>query len=242
MLQDARSAVRGLRRNPGYTCAVILTLALGIGLNAAMYGLLSRLFLQAPPHVVDPDGIHRVWVRQESFRSDSLAPTGTLVASDEMDWADFGLLRADPDRFAAVAGYTAPRPARHGRGQSAEEVRVSWVTGDLFALLGTQPVLGRPIAPEDDDPAATPVAAIGHGYWKRRFAGAEQALGSTVSFDAVDVRDRRRDAAWLRGIRGERDGRLAAAADRGEGLARRPLAAYRRRVLPDAARTSCAGS
>ena len=185
LLQDVRHAIRGMRRNRGYACAVVLTLAIGIGLNAAMFGLLSRLFLQAPPHVEEPGGIHRVWVRERDLRMDSLAPTGALIASDRMDWADFNLLRADPGRFAAVGGYTAPRPARHGRGQSAEELRVSWVTGNLFALLGARPALGRSIVPEDDDLAATPVAAIGHGYWKRRFGGARAVLGSTVSFDEV---------------------------------------------------------
>ena len=185
LLQDTRSAIRGLRRNLGYACAVVLIMALGVGLNAAMYGLLSRLFLQAPPHIENPDGIHRVWLRARAIRSDSLARTGAFVAYDSMDWTEFTLLRSDPDRFAAVAGYTAPRPFRDGGGQRAEELQVSWVSGELLALLGAQPVLGRPIVPDDDDLAATPVAVIGHGYWERRFGGARQALGSTVSFNAV---------------------------------------------------------
>ena len=185
LLQDLRHAIRGVRRHRGYACAVVLTLAFGIGLNAAIFGLLSRLFLQAPPHIEEPRGIHRVWVQERDLRMDSLAPTGALIASDRMDWADFSLLRADPTRFAAVGGYTAPRPIRHGRGQSADELRVSWVTGSLFALLGARPALGRSILPEDDDLGAPPVATIGHGYWKRRFGGARPALGSTVSFDDV---------------------------------------------------------
>ena len=185
LLQDARSAVRGLRRNRGYTCAVVLILALGIGLNAAMYGLLSRLFLQAPPHIENPDGIHRVWVRQRALRRDSLARTGAFVAYDSMDWTEFSMLRDDTDRFTTVGGYTAPSPFHHGRGQSAAELQVSWVTGNLFALLGAQPVLGRSIVPEDDDLAAAPVAVVGHGYWERRFGGARQALGSTVRFNEV---------------------------------------------------------
>ena len=185
LLQDFRHATRGVRRHRGYTCAVVLTLALGIGLNAAMFGLLSRLFLRAPPHIEEPAGIHRVWVRERDLRMDSLAPTGALIATDRMDWVEFGRLRADPARFASVAGYTAPRPIRHGRGQNADELRVSWVTGNLFALLGARPALGRSIVPGDDDLAAPPVATIGHGYWKRRFGGARPALGSTVSFDDV---------------------------------------------------------
>ena len=181
LYQDARSAIRGIRRNPGYTVAVVVTLALGIGLNAAMYGLLARLFLQAPPHVEDPDGIHRVWVR-ERFPAGA---AGTVITDDEMNWAEFSTFRDDPDRFAAVAGYTAPRAMQNGRGQAAESVRVSWVTGDLFALLGAPPVLGRPIVPEDDEAAASPVAVVGNGYWQRRFAGDRGALGATVTFGDI---------------------------------------------------------
>ena len=177
LLQDVRSAIRGMRGNPGYACAVVLTLALGIGLNAAMYGLLSRLFLQAPPHIDNPDGIHRVWVRQRVLDS--------VITSDQTTWAELGALRDDPDRFAAVGGYTAPRPTPNGRGQAAESLRVSRVTGDLFALLGARPALGRPIVHEDDDVTASPVAVIGNSYWERRFGGAREALGATVTFGDV---------------------------------------------------------
>ena len=154
LVQDARDAIRGMRRNPGYTCTVVLTLALGIGLNAVMYGMLSRLFLQPPPHVEDPEGIHRVWVRD---RGDTAAPSASPSARDRIDWAHFAALHADADRFAA-GGYTAPRNMYNGHGQTAEELQVSCVTGNLFARLGTAPALGRAIGPEDDDVAAPPVA------------------------------------------------------------------------------------
>ena len=179
LCQDARSAVRSMRRNPGYTCAVVVTLALGIGLNAAMYGLLSRLFLQAPPHIQDPDGIHRVYVRERSAFREGVS------TRDRMDWSEYSALRVDAARFAAVAGATYPRPMLHGRGQAAESLPVSWVTGELFALLGVRPALGRPVGPEDDDLASTPVAVIGDGYARRRFGGAREALGASVSFDGV---------------------------------------------------------
>ena len=177
--QDARSAVRMMRRNPGYTCAVVVTLALGIGLNAAMYGLLSRLFLQAPPHIQNPDGIHRVYARQLSSFS------GQISTVNRMEWGEFAALRADSARFAAVAGATNPRTMPYGRGQAAENLHVSWVTGEFFALLGVRAALGRLIGPEDNDLAATPVALIGDGYARRRFGLAREALGATVSFDDV---------------------------------------------------------
>ncbi|MCY4508898.1 MAG: ABC transporter permease [Acidobacteria bacterium] len=182
LLQDVRAAIRGMRRNPGYTCAVVVTLALGIGLNAAMYGMLSRLFLQPPPHVENPDGIHRVWVRQ---RFDWGTFAGTVVANDSMDRAEFSALRDGRDRFGAMGGYTAPRAMQNGRGQAAESLLVSRVSGDLFALLGARPALGRPILPEDDHLTAAPAAVIGNGYWERRFGGARDALGATVTFDDV---------------------------------------------------------
>ena len=181
-LQDIRAAMRGIRCNPGYTSAVILTLALGIGLNAAIYGMLSRLFIQAPPHIEDPERIHRVWVR-ERFDFEPLA--GTVVVGDTMNWAEFGTLHGDPERFTSVGAYTAAQLTQHGRGQAGESLHVSWVTGDFFALLGARPALGRPIVPDDDDVAAAPVAVIGNRYWQRRFAGGREALGATVTFGDV---------------------------------------------------------
>ena len=179
--QDARSALRMMRRNPGYTAAVVVTLALGIGLNAAMYGLLSRLFLQAPPHIQDPGGVHRVYVREQGRGS----LDASVLTRNSIEWNAFTTLRADTARYAAVAGSTYPRPRPHGRGQAAESLEVSWVTGGLFALLGVRPALGRLIDLEDDDLAATPVAVIGDGYARRRFGRAQEALGATVSFDGV---------------------------------------------------------
>ena len=185
LVKDIGSAFRMMRRNTGYTCAVVLTLALGIGLNAAMYDLLSRLFLQAPPHIEDPEGIHRIWVRERDDAVDRGVFTGPSATRDRMDWAEFNSLRDDPDRFSAVAGYTAPARMQNGRGQSAEELQVSSVTGEFFALLGVQPALGRLLQPEDDDLAATPAAVISDAYWRQRFERSPEALGANLSFNDV---------------------------------------------------------
>ena len=204
-----------MRRNPGYTCAVVITLALGIGLNAAMYGLLSRLFLQAPPHIQDPGGIHRVYVRERSVFS------GQVSTGNRMEWSDFTALRAGSARFGAVAGSTYPRTFLTGRGQATENLHVSWVTGEFFALLGVRPALGRLIGPEDDDLAATPVAVIGDGYGRRRFGRVREALGATVSFDDVTYVIVGVLPPGFSGPRSERGGlwlpvRIAATASRGD--------------------------
>ena len=188
VLKDIGSAFRMMRRNLGYTCAVVLTLSLGIGLNAPMYDMLSRLFLQAPPHIEDPDGVHRVWLRWLRERNDPHnrgSFTGPAVALDAMQWLEFTALQADNAGIDAVAGYRPTRPMQNGRGQSAENLRVSWVTGEFLDFLGVTPTVGRLIAVEDDDLAATPVAVIGDGYRRQRFASPQEALGATLTFEAV---------------------------------------------------------
>ncbi|MCY3969581.1 MAG: ABC transporter permease [Acidobacteria bacterium] len=185
LLKDVGSAFRMMRRHTGYTCAVVLTLALGIGLNAAMYGLLSRLFLQAPPHIEDPDGIQRIWVSERDDAADRGVFTGPSATTDRMDWAEFSSLRDDPDRFTAIAGYTAPQRMQDGRGQTAEDLQVSTITGDFFALLGIQPALGRLLQPEDDDLAVTPAAVISDAYWRQGFERSPEALGASLTFNDV---------------------------------------------------------
>ncbi len=184
-LRDVGSAFRMMRRNTGYTCAVVLTMALGIGLNAPMYEMLSRLFLLPPPHIEDPKGVHRVWLSQRDDSENRGSFTGPAFARDRMQWHEFSALSADNGPIGAVAGYTAPRSTPNGRGQTAENLRVSWVTGEFLDLLGVEPAIGRLIGPDDDDAAATPVAVVSDGYHRERFANPQEALDATLEFDEL---------------------------------------------------------
>ena len=184
-LKDVGSAFRMMRRNTGYTCAVVLTMALGIGLNAPMYEMLSRLFLQAPPHIEDPQSVHRLWLSERDDSDERGVFTGPAIAWDVMQWPEFSALTANSARTGAVAGYTAPRFMPNGRGQTAENLRVSWVTGEFLDLLGVEPTMGRLIGPEDDNPAAVPVAVVSDGYQRERFTRPQEALGATLEFDDV---------------------------------------------------------
>ena len=184
LLKDIRAAFRMMRRNIGYTCAVVLTLALGIGLNAPMYEMLSRLFLQAPPHIEDPDSVHRVWLRERIDLDDRGVSTGRTWVVDAMQWLDFTALTADNALIDGVAGHRVSSRT-NGRGQRAENLTVSWVTGEFLDFLGVAPTVGRLIAAGDDDLAAQPVAVISDGYRRQRFGSAEEALGTTLSFDDI---------------------------------------------------------
>jgi len=184
LLKDIRAAFRMMRRNTGYTCAVVLTLALGIGLNAPMYEMLSRLFLQPPPHIEDPDRVHRLWVSERIDPGDRGASTGRTWVVDAMQWLDFEALAADSALIDGVAGHRVSFRT-NGRGQRAENLTVSWVTGEFFDFLGVAPTAGRLIAATDDHLAAQPVAVVSDGYRRQRFGSAEEALGTTVSFEDV---------------------------------------------------------
>ncbi|MCY3931113.1 MAG: ABC transporter permease [Acidobacteria bacterium] len=185
LLKDIRAAFRMMRRNTGYTCAVVLTLALGIGLNAPMYEMLSRLFLRPPPHIEDPDAVHRLWLSERVDPGNRSGSTGRSWVVDAMQWLDFQALSvADNALIDGVAGHRVSS-STNGRGQRAENLTVSWVTGELFDFLGVAPTAGRSIAAEDNDLAAQPVAVISDGYRRQRFDSAEEALGATLSFDDV---------------------------------------------------------
>ena len=184
VLRDIRAAFRMMRHNSGYTCAVVLTLALGIGLNAAMYEMLSRLFLQ-PPHIERPEEIHRVWIR-ERYPDDLGQFTGPVFADDTLNWDEFTELRGATDQFEAVAGYgRSPWPLHNGAGQNAERLQAASATGEFFRFLGVQPAHGTLLGPGDDVPGAAPVAVISDRYWHRRFGRSPDALGTTLELDEV---------------------------------------------------------
>ena len=183
--QDAQSTIGTLTRHLAYTSAVVITLALGIGLNAAVYGLLSDLFLRPPPHIRQPDAVHRVWIHERATRGAAGALASSVHIHDRMGWEEFRQLGRNGSRFSIVAGYTTPAPMQNGHGRHNELIHASWVTGDFFELLGTQPIIGRPIDPADDDITAPPVAVLGASYCLRRFGHLADALGSTVTLGEV---------------------------------------------------------
>ena len=125
-MHDLRHALRGLRRNPGFTLAVVLTLALGIGANATMFGLVDRLILRAPAHVVAPEDLRRVMMRYV-YRGES-------GVNDVQSYPTLQDMRTGVPALAHVAGYGGATPSL-GRGADARPVRATVVSGAVSALL-----------------------------------------------------------------------------------------------------------
>ena len=186
MLQDLRYALRQLAKSPGFTAVALLSLALGIGANTAVFSLVNGILLSSLP-VPNP---HELRVLQWSGTnpkfnrySGSQDRNGPLTTADSFSFPAFTALREQCARQAEVFGYTqisnvtvrARREAFTGEGLL--------VSGNFFSGLGARPLLGRALGPDDDKPGATPVAIIGYEWWDKQFDHDPAVLGATVTLN-----------------------------------------------------------
>ncbi len=165
-------SVRGLLRSPGFTAAVVATLALGIGVNATMFGIVDRLLLSSPGQVKDGEQVRRLYARMR------LPWNGESVHQRALSYLDFTDWR-EARSFASVAAYWT-NEATLGRGVEAVRVRASLVTASFFATLGVEPALGRFFDATEDRPGAGGVAVLSYGLWQARFGGDPAVLGRRV--------------------------------------------------------------
>ena len=164
-MTSLRYAFRSLRREPALVAGVVATFALAIGANAAMFGLVSRLMLSAPPGVAEPGQVGRV-------------PMTT-------NYPEYQRVAALTDAFAGVAA-VRDLNVIVGRGADATEARAIAATGAYFQVLGARPALGRVFDARDDElPAGNTVAVLSHSYFNRRFGGDRSVLGREVEIDGV---------------------------------------------------------
>jgi predicted permease len=172
LTHDIRYALRGLARAPGFTLAVVVTLALGIGANTTMFGVLDALLLKPPRYVERPDDVVRVYFRQTFDVMGTFTGTSTSVPSYEA-------LRSGVPAFASAAAFTGSSQS-FGRGAQASQVRVAVVTHTYFSTLGVRPVLGRYFGESDDRPGGEGTAVLGYRFWRTRFGGDSTVLGRAL--------------------------------------------------------------
>jgi predicted permease len=161
LLQDLRYGARLLMKNPGLTSIAVLTLALGIGANTAMFSLIDAVLLKALP------------VRQ---------PEELVLLSGGYSYPGLRIMREYDQVSTGLAAFTDVRLGVSIGGQVEPTVLGHLVSGSYFSVLGVHPILGRLLGDDDDRaPGAHPVAAISHGYWQRRFGGDPAIIGKTIS-------------------------------------------------------------
>jgi predicted permease len=177
--QDAAYAWRGLRRSPGFTAAVVLVLALGLGANAAIFSVLDRVFLSPPAGVNAPQEIRRLYYIQPQSPFRAFEPANGV--RDPMDYPEYAAIRASAERGVSFAAYVRPDSVETRIDNAVVPAMVSYVTQSFFSTLRVRPARGRFFtADEDRVDNVSPAAVISDAFWHRAFAGDSTVLGKQV--------------------------------------------------------------
>jgi putative ABC transport system permease protein len=178
--QDLSYGFRTLFKNPGFTAVAVLSLAIGIGANSAIFSVINALLLRPLPYQ-DADRLAILWQRSP----------GLNVAQDWFSPGQCLDVKAENQVFEQVAVTIGSSFNLTGQG-GPEHVDGARVTSSLFPLLGAKAALGRVLLPEEDSPGKPATVILSHGFWRRRFGGDPQVIGKTLvlsgsSFEIVGV-------------------------------------------------------
>jgi putative ABC transport system permease protein len=191
-VQDSRYALRMLRANPGFAATAIVSLALGIGANTAIFSILNAVMLRSLP-VEDPQRLVQVG------SPDSSGTSPLSVAFTNPIWEQ---VRDHQQAFSGTLAYGTSRFDLAAGGES-HFANGLWVSGDFFRVLGVPAMRGRVLAPDDDlhgGGHAGPVAVISHGFWKRHFASDPEIAGKTIRLDRHPFTIIGVTPPWFRGL------------------------------------------
>lgn len=173
LMHDVRYASRLLRRTPGFTAVAVLCLAVGLGINAAAFGVLDALLFRDLPGVRQQNQLNTVLISHDFAE-------GGRSNAQQFSTADWEIMRGGIPAFSTMGlEGSVPLPLRVGGEPLA--VRCDFVSGDLFATLGTRPAVGRLLNSRDDVANAPPVAVISYEYWQSDFDGRSDIVGQSLS-------------------------------------------------------------
>jgi predicted permease len=175
LTQHVRYALRMLRRTPGPAAAAILSLAIGIGANTALFSVVNGLLLTPLPYP-DPDRLGLIWIHSSGLGifQDWPSPGEFLdLKAQNRSFDDMAIVRGDSQTL--IAG--------------AEPVRVQLLrtSSNLFTMLGATPLLGRLITADDDTPGKPRVAVLSHGFWQQQFGGDPQIIGRSLTMNGAPM-------------------------------------------------------
>ena len=186
-VQDFRYALRMLRRSPGFAAVVILTLALGIGANTAIFTEIDAVLLRSLP-AADPQHLVILeWSAQNKAKIESRSSYGDCSQDCSFSVPFFQVLRRDSRTLANIAAFAGPIEVNFGGNGPANMTRGLFVTGDYFQTIGQKAFLGRTLGPPDDSQTASPAIVLDYGYWQRAFGGDVSEVGRVVRLNSVDA-------------------------------------------------------
>lgn len=179
IMQDVYYAARGLVREPMFTAFVAITLGLGIGVNAAMYGVVDRLILSGPEHVREPERLQNLYVTSQT-------PGMDADVDQNFGYVTYAILRDNARTMKVATFKRIAKGALYGNGQAAEQWDYAEATADLFPLLGATPLLGRFFSADEDRASPSQaVVVLGYNVWKRAFNSDEKIIGKSITLSDV---------------------------------------------------------
>src|SRR5262245_20578771 len=171
--QDLRYTLRGLRTRPGFTAVVVLTLALGVGANATMFGIIDRLLFRPPALLPDPGRTHLVYAANTW--------DGVEHFSNNISYKHYLELTKWTSSFSQTTAFFTMDLAI-GAGDGTSERRVALVSASFWPFFGARPALGRFFSSAEDSlPRGAPVAVLSYGYWQSQYAGNANVLGQQLA-------------------------------------------------------------
>ncbi len=173
-MNDLKFACRQLLKNPGFTAVAVLTLALGIGANTAMFSIVNGVLLRPLP-LTEPDRIVMIWESSPETERRRVSPANFL------DWQKQGTLF---ESMGCSPAWLGSREFNVVGPDSTERVAGAYVSSGFFPALGVNPLLGRGFLPGEDQPDTSAVAVLSHGFWQQRFGGDTNILGKTLTLDS----------------------------------------------------------
>jgi predicted permease len=170
--QDLKYALRMLAKNPGFTAVAVVTLALGIGANTAIFSVVNGVLLR-PLAFPQPERLMMIYEKTAEFKQSSVAYPNFL------DW------RRDQRSFTDIAAFRGDDVNFTGSGQP-EHLEVQYTSANLFTVLGVNPFLGRNFLPQEDQQGAGRAVILSYGFWQRRFGSDPQILGKSLTLNAAN--------------------------------------------------------
>src|SRR5262245_57095769 len=173
--QDLRYGARMLLKQPGFTTIAVITLALGIGANTAIFSIVNGLLLNPLPYR-HAERLAIIWTHSP----------GANVAQDWPSPGQFSALKSDNTVFEQLALAQGGNVILTGNNAEPERLGAVRASSAVFSLLGAQAMLGRVFLPEEDTPDQTPAGILSHNLWQRRFGADSQVLGQTLTINGRD--------------------------------------------------------
>src|SRR5256714_948736 len=190
--QDLRFAVRMLRKSPAFTTVAILTLALGVGANTAIFSFIDAVLLRSIP-VKDPQQLIVFnWSARANPKLQGHSDYGDCADQTGIGDCSFSIpfyktVRAQAGAFSGMAAFAGPFGVDLSGNGAASIVRGLYVSGDFFSTLGVSTLIGRPLTSSDDSPSAPPAIVLNYAYWVRAFGAAPSVVGRPVRLDSTTV-------------------------------------------------------